>query len=202
MSRELSFIPGATTVGVVFDKGVVLASEKRIAYAYFVLSKVGKKVFKLTDKIGIACAGLVGDMQLLAMEVAAHIKLHSLECTSAPTVKSVAKVVANLLFERRFFPLLTQTIIGGVDSRGPYLSVLDPLGSVIPDKFACVGSGTEIATGIIETQYKDGITLAEAKSLTIESIKAAASRDIQSGDGVDLLIITDEEIKEETIAIK
>ena len=80
--------------------------------------------------------------------------------------------------------------------------VLDPLGSVIPDKFTCVGSGTEIAIGIIESQYKDGMTQQEAENLAVQSIKAATSRDIQSGDGLDLLIITDDGIKEETVAIK
>ncbi len=202
MSREISFLPGATTVGIVFDQGVILGSEKRVAYGYFVLSKVGKKVFVITDKIGIACAGLVGDMQLLSMEAATYAKLHALECRRPSTVNSVAKVIANLLFERRFFPLLTQTIIGGVDATGPHLYVLDPLGSVIPDKFTCVGSGTEIAIGIIESQYKDGMTQQEAKNLAVQSIKAATSRDIQSGDGLDLLIITDDGIKEETVSIK
>ncbi|MEM2915158.1 MAG: proteasome subunit beta, partial [Candidatus Bathyarchaeia archaeon] len=133
MSHEIPFLPGATTVGVIFNKGVILASEKRVAYGYFILSKAGKKVFIITDKIGVACAGLVGDMQLLSMEAAAYAKLHALECRRPVSVNSVAKVIANLLFERRFFPLLTQTIIGGVDSTGPHLYVLDPLGSVIPD---------------------------------------------------------------------
>ncbi|MEM2915157.1 MAG: proteasome subunit beta, partial [Candidatus Bathyarchaeia archaeon] len=59
--------------------------------------------------------------------------------------------------------------------------------------------GTEIAIGIIESQYKDGITQEEAKNLVVQSIKAAASRDIQSGSDIDLLIITDGGIKEETV---
>ena len=199
MSRETLPIPGATTVGLVFNGGVILASEKRVAYGYLVLSKAGKKVFRITDKVGAACAGLVGDMQILAREAAAYASLHSLECRRPITVSAVAKVMANLLFERRLFPLLTQTIIGGVDNEGPHLYVLDPLGSVIPDKFASVGSGAEIATGILETEYKENLSADEAKNIILRSIKAAVARDIQSGDGVDFLIITNDGMKEESI---
>lgn len=199
MSRETLPIPGATTVGLVFNGGVILASEKRVAYGYLVLSKAGKKVFRITDKVGAACAGLVGDMQILAREAAAYASLHSLECRRPITVSAVAKVMANLLFERRLFPLLTQTIIGGVDDEGPHLYVLDPLGSVIPDKFASVGSGAEIATGILETEYKENLSADEAKNIILRSIKAAVARDIQSGDGVDFLVITNDGMKEESI---
>lgn len=199
MSRETFPIPGATTIGLVFNGGVILASEKRVAYGYLVLSKTGKKVFRITDKVGAACAGLVGDMQILAREAAAYASLHSLECRRPITVNAVAKVMANLLFERRLFPLLTQTIIGGVDDEGPHLYVLDPLGSVIPDKFASVGSGAEIATGILETEYRENLNVEEAKNLVLRSIKAAVARDIQSGEGVDFLVITNDGMKEESI---
>ena len=199
MSRETLPIPGATTIGLVFNGGVILASEKRVAYGYLVLSKTGKKVFRITDKVGAACAGLVGDMQILAREAAAYASLHSLECRRPITVNAVAKVMANLLFERRLFPLLTQTIIGGVDDEGPHLYVLDPLGSVIPDKFASVGSGAEIATGILETEYRENLNVEEAKNLVLRSIKAAVARDIQSGEGVDFLVITNDGMKEESI---
>ncbi|RJX16603.1 archaeal proteasome endopeptidase complex subunit beta [Candidatus Bathyarchaeota archaeon] len=192
-------MPGATTIGLVFNGGVILASEKRVAYGYLVLSKTGKKVFRITDKVGAACAGLVGDMQILAREAAAYASLHSLECRRPITVNAVAKVMANLLFERRLFPLLTQTIIGGVDDEGPHLYVLDPLGSVIPDKFASVGSGAEIATGILETEYRENLNVEEAKNLVLRSIKAAVARDIQSGEGVDLLVITNDGMKEESM---
>jgi len=120
------FMPGATTIGVVCKDGVVLASERRVSYGYFVQSKSGKKVFQVTDTIGAACAGLVADMQVLTKEVAAQLSVYSFERDRAASVRSAAKVMANLLFERRMFPYLAQTIVGGVDDEGPSLFVLDP----------------------------------------------------------------------------
>jgi proteasome beta subunit len=202
MAHQIPFLPGATTIGVVCKNGVILASEKRVAYGYLVLSKAGKKVFKVTDRIGTACAGLVSDMQNLARQAAAYTFLHTVDSNRATSVNAVAKLMANILFERRLFPLLTQTIVGGIDDEGPRIYVLDPLGSVLPDKYACVGSGTEIAIGIIETEYREDMTVEEAKDLVLRSLKVAASRDVQSGDGADLLIITPEGTVEETVDIK
>lgn len=193
------WVPGATTVGVVCQDGVILASEKRVSYGYLIVSKGGKKVFKLTDKIGAACAGLVSDMQILVREVEAYANLFSLDVSRPITVRSAAKLMSNLLFVRRLAPLITQTIVGGMDDEGASLYVLDILGSVIPDKYAVVGSGTEIAMGVIEEGYREDLTVEEAKDLVIRAIKSAISRDIMSGDGIDFLLITKDGIGEESM---
>ncbi len=197
--RHPLFIPGATTVGAVCSDGVILASEKRVSYGYMVMSRVGKKVFKITDRIGAACAGLVSDMQILVREVEAYANLFNLDAGRPMPVKSAAKVMSNLLFNRRLTPLITQTIVGGIDEDGASLYVLDVLGSVIPDRYAAVGSGAEIAIGVLEERYKDGLTTEEANELIARAIKSAVRRDIMSGDGADFLTITEKGIQEEAI---
>jgi len=192
-------IPGATTVGIVCSDGVVLASEKRVSYGNFVLSRAGKKVFRISDHIGVACAGLVSDMQILAREVGVYANLFKLESGRPISVRAAAKVMSNLLFSSRLLPYITETIIGGVDDEGPSVYVLDLLGSTIPDKYAAVGSGAEIAIGVLEESYREGMTVEEGKNLAIKAIKSAISRDAMSGDGIDLLIITKNGIKEESI---
>lgn len=192
------WIPGATTIGVVCSDGVILASEKRVSYGYLIVSKSGKKVFKLTDNIGAACAGLVSDMQILAREMEAYANLFTLDVGRPISVRSAAKLMSNLLFSRRLAPLITQTIVGGTDEEGPSIYVLDVLGSVIPDKYAVVGSGTEIAIGVLEEGYKENMTVKEGKELIERAMKSAISRDIMSGDGIDFLTITKNGMQEES----
>jgi proteasome beta subunit len=195
------YLPGATTIGVVCKDGVILAAERRVTYGYFVMSKSGKKVFKIAEKIGAACAGIVADMQILTREVGAYLNLYSYEREQSVTVKTAAKLMGSMLFERRYFPYLAQTIVGGVDEAGPRLFVLDPLGSLIEDKFTAVGSGAEIAMGLLETDYKDGMAVDDAKGLVRKAVKAASARDIGSGEGLDMLIITNSGIREEHEAV-
>jgi proteasome beta subunit len=195
----MAWIPGATTVGVVCKDGVILASEKRVSYGYLVVSKGGKKVFKITDQIGAACAGLVSDMQVLVRDVEANANLFSMDVGRRISVRATAKLMSNILFNRRMMPLITQTIVAGLDDEGPSLWVLDVLGSVLPDDYAVVGSGTEIAIGVLEEGYKKEMKVKEAKELVTRAIKSAISRDIMSGDGIDFLIITKEGVTEESV---
>jgi proteasome beta subunit len=195
------FIPGATTIGLVYSDGVILASEKRVSYGSMIMSRTGKKVFKISDQIGAACAGLVADMQVLAREIEAYAQLFKFDAKRPMTVKSAAKVMSNVLFSRRMIPLITQTIVGGMDEDGPSIYVLDVIGSVLPDKYAAVGSGAQIATGVLEEGYKDGMSEKEAKALVLRAIKSAVRRDIMSGDGVDLLTITKEGVREESATV-
>jgi proteasome beta subunit len=138
-------------------------------------------------------------MQILTREVEAQASLFSMDVGRRISVRSAAKLMSVILFNRRYAPLITQTIVGGLDEEGPSLYVLDVLGSLIPDKYAVVGSGTEIAMGVLEEGYKEELSIEEAKALVTRAIKSAISRDAMSGDGIDFLIITKEGITEEAI---
>ncbi len=197
----MSYFPGATTVGLVCSDGVVLASEKRVVYGNLVLSKAAKKVFKITNKVGAACAGLISDMQVLTRQMTAHANLYKLDVGRSIQVKSAAKVMSNLLFGRRFFPYIAQTIVGGIDDK-PRIYVLDPVGSLIEDKFAAVGSGAEIAIGVIESEYKPEITVEEGEKLAVKTVKSAVSRDALSGNGIDILIVMESGIEEKSIELE
>jgi proteasome beta subunit len=190
-------MPGATAVGITYKGGVIVAAEKRISYGTYVVSKTGRKVFRVADKVGAACAGLVGDMQILMREISSYVKIREIETRRPLPPNSVAKLLSVIMFERRFAPFITQIVIGGVGEE-PSIYVLDPLGSVIPDKYATVGSGAELAIGVIELEYTEDMGEEDAKKLAIKSIKSAIQRDAASGDGVDIMIITADGIKEET----
>jgi proteasome beta subunit len=104
------------------------------------------------------------------------------------------------MFERRFFPLLTQVIVGGIDQK-PQIYTLDPLGSVLPDEYAAVGTGAEMALGIMDAEYKPNMTEEKARDLAIRAIKSSVQRDSSSGDGIDILMLTDNQPREQSLPI-
>jgi len=190
------YLPGATAVGIAYKDGVVLGAERRITLGSFVRSKSGKKVFKVTETVGAVCAGMVADMQNLVKEVGVYSKLKELEARKALKPNSVAKLMSTLMFQNRYAPLLTQVILGGVGDK-PIVYVLDPLGSVISDQYATVGTGEETAIGVVEAGYNPAMTQKEARDLLVAAIKAAVARDAMSGNGIDILSIDKTGIKEE-----
>ena len=197
MSYE-AYLPGATAVGIAYKDGVVLGAERRITLGSFVRSKSGRKVFRVTDTVGAVCAGMVADMQNLVREVSVYSKLKELESRKAMKPNSVAKLMSTLMFQNRYAPLLTQVILGGVGVK-PVVYVLDPLGSVISDQYATVGTGEETAIGVVEAGYVPSMSQKEARDLLVSSIKAAVARDAMSGNGIDILSIDKTGIKEEGI---
>jgi proteasome beta subunit len=195
-------LQGATTVGLVCKDGVVLASEKRVSYGRLVASKHGRKVFKLTDNIGLAFAGLMSDMQALVREATAYANLFRLEKNRPITTRAMSKLISNMLFGRRMMPLLMETVVGGVDDSGPSLFSMDLVGSLIPDDFIAVGSGAPIALGVLEADYNKEINCEEGVEMIQKAIKAAVARDATSGDGIDVLIIKIDGIEEKYFSIK
>ena len=196
MSYGIEWAPGATTIGAKFDNFVILGSEKRVNFGGRVLSKAGKKVFKISDNIAAACAGLVSDFQVLTSTVKAYVQLFKLEHERSISIKSLAKMMSGLLYQKRVFPYFTDTIIGGMDENGPQLIVLDLIGSVIDDDYAAIGTGAQVAIGILEEEYKKSLNLNEAKELVRKSIQSAIERDPSSGNGMDLVIIEKDKIEE------
>jgi len=154
-----------------------------------------RKVFQITHRIGAACAGLVGDMQSLIRDAQAEVNLYRYRYGMEPTVRGVAKILSNYLFKSRSLPYLTETIVGGFDETGAHVIVLDPLGSMIEDDYAVVGTGAEIAIGVIESTYRPDMGMEELRELALKAIKASIARDAASGNGIDLLIFTDEGLR-------
>ena len=192
------FMPGATAIGITYQDGIILAAEKRISYGNFVVNKNTRKIFPITDQVASACAGMVADMQVLSRQVAALAKIRKLETRRDMATNSVAKLMSVIMFERRYFPLLTQVIVGGVQTT-PEIYTLDPLGSLLPDNYAAVGTGAELALGLIDSEYKKTMSEDTSKKLAIKAIKSSVQRDSASGDGIDILTITKKGIEQESM---
>jgi proteasome beta subunit len=192
------FMPGASVVGISYNDGVILAADKRISFGNFVVNKNIKKTFTVTDYVGAACAGMVADMQVLVRQVEALAKIRRLETRREVAPNSIAKLMSVIMFERRYFPLLTQVIVGGINER-PEIYTLDPLGSVLPDDYAAVGTGAEGALGIMDAEFKPNMSEEKVRELASRAIRSAAQRDAASGDGIDILFITKSGHREETV---
>jgi proteasome beta subunit len=197
LSQELpEWVMGATTIGMVCKDGVVLASEKRISLGSLIMSKTGKKVFRITDRIGAAVAGLTSDFQILIRMIKASVNIYRLDMKRDISTKSAAKLMSNILFQRKWLPLITDTIVAGFNNGDPHLYTLDLIGSLIDEKYAAVGTGAKVAIGVLEAKYNENINVEEGRELALAAIRAASERDIASGEGIDVLIIRNDKYEE------
>lgn len=187
-----------TIVGIVTKEGVVLASDKRATEGNVIASKDAQKILPITDNIAIAAAGLVADMQILGKILSAELKLKELRSGTKVKAKEAANLLALYLYSKRFYfiPYMVAIIVAGKDEDKYSIYTIDALGSLIEEKkYYAEGSGMMFALGVLEAEYNENLTLEEAKKLAEKAIRSAIKRDIGSGDGIEIVTISDKGIE-------
>jgi proteasome beta subunit len=196
MTQQLK--TGTTTCGIVCSDGIVLAADKRATAGYLADKKV-LKVRQIAPNMAVTISGSVSDIQLLLKVVKAEIKLKNLHVGRDASTKEVANMLSNMLYHnmRKYpFPGVAGFIIGGYDSEGPHLYGASPDGALTESKeYQVSGSGSLFALGAFETIYKPGINVKEGIEMAKKAINAALQRDIYSGNGIDIITITDKGVK-------
>lgn len=185
---------GTTTIGMVCNGGVVMATEMRATMGTLIAHKTTQKLFRIDDNLGLAVAGVVGDAQTLARYITAEVQLYKLKRGQPMTVKSAATLTSNILAGSRFYPYWVGLILGGVDKDGGHVYALDMVGGAIPDEYVTTGSGSPYVYGVLEDHYEKGLSISDGVDLAIRSLHAAMKRDSASGDGMTVASITSEGI--------
>ena len=138
-------LKGTTTVGIVCSDGVVLATEKRATMGNFIASKTAKKIYQIDDLVGMTTAGSVGDAQQLVRMISVESKLYKMRRQESITIKGLTTLLSNILGGQRYFPLMVQLLVGGVDKNGPAIFSLDAMGGNIEEtKAVATGSGLSL----------------------------------------------------------
>ncbi|MDP2766219.1 MAG: archaeal proteasome endopeptidase complex subunit beta [Candidatus Methanoperedens sp.] len=182
---------GTTTIGLVCDKGVVLASERRAMMGHFIASKDAKKVYQIDNLIAMTTAGSVGDAQRLVKWMQVEAKLYKMRREEPMTVKGIVSLLANILSGNRYFPFFVQLLVGGVDKNGPGIYSLDAVGGTIEEKKAvATGSGSPMAYGVLEDRYVENMPIEDGVGLAVRALHNAMKRDSASGESIDVVKIT------------
>jgi len=188
-------IKGTTTVGLRVKEGVVLATDKRATAGYYIAHKRVRKIARIHDRMALTMSGVVADAQAIADILRAELKYYELSHKTPITVKAAATLASNILFASRILPYVVQLIIAGYDTK-PRVYALDLFGTVTEEKFIATGSGSPIAIGILERRYSEELDIMDAARLAVAAVNAALQRDVATGEGVDLVIITAKEYRE------
>ena len=201
MAQQI-MVPGACGVAIKCKDGVVLGNDRRATWGYTVTNKSTKKVFKITEYIGMAAYGLIGDFQILVKILRAQANLYILDAGERISTKSMGKMVSNYLYSRKMMPLYTNLVVAGMDIGGPELYTLDAIGSLMSDDYGTIGTGMLLSIGILEAEYKPGMTVTAGEKLVEKAIRNSISRDVMSGNGIDIMTITKDGAKEKYLEVK
>ena len=199
MSQQI-WIPGAASVAIRCKNGVILGNDTRSTWGYAINGKNVTKIFSLTKdkRIAMTCYGLIGDFQALARIMLAQANIYELKEGYKISVKAMAKMVANYLYQRKMAPLLTNVVIAGIDEDGPKVFTSDAIGSLMEDDYGVSGSSATYAVGILEAEWKL-MTVEKGKALVKKVIRNATKRDAMAGNAMDIMAITLKDVEMERI---
>jgi len=198
---ELTF-KGTTTIGATGREGIILASDTRVTMGPLIVHKRGKKIYKADDHLAMTIAGVVADAQKLVAILRANARMYRIQRRNAIPVRAAARLLANLLFSYRLFPLVTQIIIGGIDDYGPHILSIDPFGSVTEENYVATGSGSPLAYGILEERFREESSIQELLSIVCRALRSAMKRDVATGDELEVAVIDKDGYRELSIKEK
>ncbi len=198
MDMERASTKGTTTIGLACKEGVVLVTDKRATMGTLIAHKIVQKSFAIDKHIGATVAGSVADAQALMRWMQSEARLHRMRKGEELSAEATATLMANILFSQRYFPMIVQVVVGGYAKDGGRVFSLDPLGSSIEDKMVATGSGSPVAYGVLEDSFKEGLSIDECAKVGVRAMRAALERDAMTGDGLDVVKITQEGFKKFT----
>lgn len=191
-------IKGTTTLALKCLDGVILTTDTRATMLPgFVAHKAVKKIYKITTNVGMTIAGIPAEAQNLLDLLRANANIYQIQRNRIIPVRSVAGLASHILFSQRFFPYVVQILIGGYDTEGYHIFSLDPFGSLIEDNVVSTGSGSPIAYGVLENEYKEDINLDRGLLIAVKAITAAMKRNIYTGDDFNIATLTEQKGYEE-----
>jgi len=182
---------GTTTCALTCNDGVVLAADTRASAGFFIADRHVMKIQKVDRHMGMTIAGGVADAQNLVDIMRYNSNIYRLSNKEPIPIKSAARLCSNVLFNQRYFPYYVQIILAGVDKTKEEGQIynIDLFGSMTSEKFISTGSGSPVAYGYLETEFKENLTVNEAYKIAIQAIAAAIRRNSGTGDGINVVII-------------
>jgi len=186
---EEKILHGTPTVGIKASDGVVLCADMRASAGYFIANNNTMKIQKIYDHAGLTLAGGVADAQNLTDILRYHANVHAIQNNENIMIKSLARLCSLVFHQNRGYPFIADILLGGYDRDGPALFNIDMFGSVEKKSYVTTGSGSPVAYGVLEDEYRDDLTVNDAKAIALRAVKAAIVRNIGTGDGINVATI-------------
>ncbi|MBS1266648.1 MAG: Proteasome subunit beta [Candidatus Woesearchaeota archaeon] len=198
--KEETLKTGTTTVGIVCKDGIVLAADKRATSGNLVVDKNAQKIHSINDNLVLTTAGSVSDIQLLIKLIKAQLKLKQLKTNRDPNIKESANLLSGIVYSNvrkmSMIPGVSHFVLGGKDKFGFHLYDLFADGSLtLCEEYIASGSGSVMAYGVLETLYEKELSVKKCIELAVKAINAAVQRDTASGQGIDVVTVTDKGVE-------
>lgn len=190
----------------------VIGADTRLSAGYNIFSREHSKLFNLTSKAVLASCGNWCDSDTLSSILKARVtQYEDAHENREISLNALAQLLSTMMYGRRFFPFYVSNILAGIYEGKGYVYSYDPIGHCERHTYRAGGSSSALLQPILDNQVglknmdqKPNIplTVDRAVNLIRDTFISAAERDIYTGDGIKIAIITEKGVEEQTIPLR
>ncbi|KAJ8301001.1 hypothetical protein KUTeg_022520 [Tegillarca granosa] len=190
----------------------VIASDTRLSQGFSIHSRDLPKTYKLSNSTVLGACGFHGDVLTLTKVINARLKIYENEHHKKMSTTAIAAMLSTMLYYRRFFPYYVYNIVAGLDDEGKgCVFSFDPVGSYERESYRAGGSASSMLQPLLDNQIgfknQQGVErLPLSKDKVVNLVKdvfiSASERDIYTGDGIIINIITKDGVQEERFPLR
>jgi len=198
---------GGSIVAVAGNDFAIIASDTRLCDGYSIMTRTSPHLYQLNSKSSIVgCVGFHGDCLTFTKSIEVRLKMYEHEHNKKASTPAIAQLISTMLYNRRFFPFYVNTIVAGLTNEGEgAIYSYDPVGSFEREVYRAGGSASTLLQPILDSQmglknqsesfllnksYVVSKTKEQCVALIKDAFISASERDIFTGDGLILNVIT------------
>ncbi|XP_017772851.1 PREDICTED: proteasome subunit beta type-1 [Nicrophorus vespilloides] len=203
---------GGSVVAIAGDDFAVIGADTRLSTGFAIYTRNQKKLFKLTDKTILGCAGCWCDTLTLTRILNARMQMYEQEHNKTMSTTACSQMLSTMLYYKRFFPYYISNVLVGLDTEGKgCVYSYDPIGHCERSTYRAGGSAGALLQPLLDNQvgFKnmqgdafEKVTKERAIAILKDVFISAAERDIYTGDSIVINLITKDGITEETFPLR
>ncbi|VEL17091.1 unnamed protein product [Protopolystoma xenopodis] len=185
---------GSAVIGMAGDGCAAIATDLRFGLKFTTVSQDFSKVEQLGPRLFVGFPGLATDTQTV---IQFRKNMYELRENRPVGPQTMANMLRNLLYERRFGPYYIEPIVVGLDpvSHEPFISGMDLIGAMVEtDDFVVSGTCSEQMYGMCETLWVEKMGPAQLFECISQCMLNALDRDCSSGWGVRVYLIENDKV--------
>lgn len=199
MGAEKGISTGTTILAVEFDGGVVMAADSRTSMGDLIANRVSRKITPVHERIFVCRSGSAADTQALTGFVQHYLALHSMELKEPmfPKVNTCASLFQSLAYGNKDRLLAGLLVAGWDKEKGGQVYTIPLGGAKIRSGYGVGGSGSAYITGLIDAEYRPGMSEQECREKCKKWVAHAMARDGSSGGVIRTMVIKEDGVNED-----